>query len=68
MNAPPGTYFVRLVAVNAAGSSPPSNEAIMTTGPGACTMPAAPTGLEASSAGGVISVDWSPAARRGDSA
>jgi hypothetical protein len=62
VNAPTGTYFVRLVAVNAAGSSPPSNEAILMPGPGACTPPAAPTGLVASSSGGVISVAWSPAA------
>ena len=60
--APPGTYFVRLVALNAAGSSPPSNEAILTPGRGRCTPPAAPTGLQASSTGGVISVAWSPAA------
>ena len=46
VNAPPGTYFVRLVAVNAAGSSPPSNEAIVDApAPGVCTPPAAPTGL-----------------------
>ena len=62
VNAPPGTYFVRLVAVNAAGTSPPSNEAIVTTGAGICTIPAVPTGLQATSAGGVINVRWNAAA------
>ena len=59
--APPGTYFVRLVAVNAAGASAPSNEAMVVTGAGVCTVPAAPTGLQASAAPGVISVRWNPA-------
>ena len=48
--------------MNAAGPSPPSNEAVITAAPGICTIPAVPTGLMASSAGGVISVQWSPAA------
>jgi hypothetical protein len=60
--APPSTYFVRLVAVNAAGASAPSNEAIVTSGPGICTIPAVPTGLQATSAGGVINVGWNAAA------
>jgi hypothetical protein len=59
--APPGTYFVRLVAVNAAGPSAPSNEAIVVTGAGICTVPAAPTGLQASAGPGAISVRWNPA-------
>ena len=62
VNAPPSTYFVRLVAVNAAGTSAPSNEAIITTGAGICTIPAVPTGLQATTAGGVISVRWNSAA------
>ena len=62
VNAPPGTYFVRIVALNGAGASPPSNEAVITTGPGICTIPAVPTGLVASSTGGVLGVQWSPAA------
>jgi hypothetical protein len=61
VSAPPATYFVRLVAVNAAGASPPSNEAIITTGPGVCTIPAVPTGLTASASAGAISVRWDPA-------
>jgi hypothetical protein len=56
------TYFVRLVALNAAGASLPSNEAIVTTGAGVCTIPAVPTGLIASSAAGVVTLRWDPAA------
>jgi hypothetical protein len=59
--APPGTYFVRLVAVNAAGASAPSNEAVVVTGAGICTVPAAPTGLQAAAAPGAINVRWNPA-------
>ncbi len=62
VSAPAGSYFVRLVAVNAAGASIPSNEAVVTTGAGICTVPAAPAGLQASAAPGVISVRWNPPA------
>ena len=41
--APPGTYFVRVLAVNAAGvSPPPSPEVAITLGPGICTTPSPP--------------------------
>jgi hypothetical protein len=60
VSAPAGTYFVRLVAVNAAGPGGPSNEAVVITGAGICTTPATPTGLQAAAAAGVISVRWSP--------
>jgi hypothetical protein len=60
-SAPPGTYFVRVVALNAAGASPPSNEAVLTTGAAVCTIPAVPQGLQASSAVGVINVQWNAA-------
>jgi len=53
---------VRLVAVNAAGASPPSNEAIITTGPGVCVVPAVPAGVQVSSGPGAISVRWDAAA------
>ena len=58
VSAPPGTYFVRLVAANASGAGAPSNEAMLTPGAGVCTIPAVPTGLQASSAAGVINVRW----------
>jgi hypothetical protein len=59
--APPGTYFVRVVALNAAGASAPSNEAVVVAGAGICTVPAAPAGLQASASAGVINVRWDPA-------
>jgi hypothetical protein len=62
VSAPAGTYFVRLVALNAAGPSPASNEAVLTTGVGVCTIPAVPTGLTATTTPGVVSVRWDPAA------
>ena len=60
-NAPPGTYYVRVVAVNLAGASVASNEAVLTPGPGVCTLPTAPAGLAAFSAPGTIGVRWSAA-------
>jgi N-acyl-D-amino-acid deacylase len=54
---PPGTYYVRLVAQNEAGSSPSSNEVtVMVAG---LTPPGAPT-LSASVSGSTVSVSWSP--------
>ncbi len=62
VNAPPGTYFVRVVAVNAAGASVASNEAVIAPGPGVCTIPAAPTGLTASAQSTLLTVRWNAAA------
>jgi hypothetical protein len=62
VDAPPNTYYVRLVAVNAAGASPPSNEAIITTGPGVCVVPAVPAGVQVASGPGAILVRWDAAA------
>ena len=39
VNAPPGTYFVRVIAVNAAGASAASNEVVLTPGPGISMLP-----------------------------
>jgi hypothetical protein len=38
VSAPPGTYFVRVVAVNAFGASAPSDEAIVIVGPAAVDL------------------------------
>ena len=57
--APPGTYYVRIVAVNAAGASVASNEATLTAQPGVCTIPAAPTGVVATALPGRLTVRWS---------
>jgi hypothetical protein len=61
VDAVPGTYFVRVVAVNAAGVSVASNEAVLTPGSATCTIPAAPLGLLAGSSTGMLSVQWNPA-------
>ena len=59
MQAPPGTYHVRLRALNACGASVPSAEVIVTVG-GGCIAPAAPQDLVASVSGQAVSVTWSP--------
>ncbi len=51
-----GTYYVRLYAQNAAGTSPSSNELMVTVGP-PCTVPAAPM-LNGSRMGNVIGISW----------
>ena len=60
-SAPAGRYFVRLVAVNAAGVSAASNETVVTPGAGVCTIPAVPTGLVATPQTGAIALQWNPA-------
>jgi hypothetical protein len=59
-SAPTGTYFVRIVAVNASGASLPSNEIVVlvTGGPPPCVLPGIPTGLRASASGNVVTVLW----------
>jgi uncharacterized repeat protein (TIGR03803 family) len=57
---PAGTYFVRVVAANASGTSAPSNEIVVNVGGGgACGLaPAVPTGLTTSSSGSNITISW----------
>ena len=53
-----GSYYVRVKATNAAGSSPASNEALLTVG-SACSAPGAPGGLrQASASAGTVSLTW----------
>ena len=55
--APPGTHFVRLRAVNAAGSSAPSTEVVLTIPDGGA--PTAPRLLRANvGAGRVVTLAW----------
>ncbi len=61
VNAAPGTYFLRVVAVNAAGAGTASNETVVVPGPGTCTVPAAPAGLVAGSTPSALSVRWDAA-------
>jgi hypothetical protein len=58
VQAPPGTYFVRLRARNACGTSAPSAEVVVTVGTG-CVAPSAPT-LAATVSGQIVTLNWSP--------
>lgn len=55
--APPGVYYVRVVAINAAGTSPPSNEVVVSIDVGAtCLAPDPPTLSALGNAMGVMMV------------
>ncbi|HXG90170.1 MAG TPA: M12 family metallo-peptidase [Vicinamibacterales bacterium] len=54
---PAATYFWRLLAVNAAGSSPPSGVAQFVVGVG-CTAPTAPQHLTFNVSGGTVTLNW----------
>ncbi len=56
-NVPPGTYFVRVRAQNAAGTSGPSPEAQVTVG--ACAAPGAPGALSGSASNQTVNLAWS---------
>jgi predicted phage tail protein len=62
-NAPPGTYYLRVVAVNAAGASVASNEAVLVAQPGTCTIPEVPTGVVASAQPGRLTLRWNAPSR-----
>ena len=56
-----GTYYVRLFAQNASGSSPASNEVVVTVGgatPACNIVPAVPTGLSTSASGSTVTISW----------
>lgn len=55
-NVPPGTFYVRLVAVNAGGMSPPSNEVPVVVS-AACFPPPAPT-ASAQTSGNTVGIGW----------
>lgn len=62
VSAPPGTYFVRVVALNSYGASAPSNEVAVTV-VGGCTLPPnAPQSLTGNVSGTNVSLNWSPSA------
>ena len=55
---PNGTYFLRVVAVNACGASSPAPEVSVTVGGPAPVLPGAPKGLVKSVAGSAVSLLW----------
>lgn len=59
-NAPNGRYYGRVLARNAAGTSPPSNEVtiVVGAGPGPCVPPGAPSGLTFTVAGDLATLSW----------
>lgn len=53
------TYYMRVRAKNAAGTSAPSNEAILVVGGAACTSaPNAPSGLTSTVSGSTVTLSW----------
>ena len=59
---PNGTYFVRVRARNADGTSGASNEVTIVIGAGGtpCPTPAAPTGFSAAATGNSVTLTWNP--------
>jgi hypothetical protein len=54
-----GTYYVRIKAQNATGTSAASNEATLVVGAAACaSAPNAPSGLTGSASGGTVTLSW----------
>lgn len=58
VSAPPGTYYVTVVAMNAFGASAPSNEEIVVVE--GCAVPAAPIAFSASAVGATAVLSWAP--------
>lgn len=54
----PGTYFARIRAVNACGTSAASGEITFTIAPPPCAVLSAPSGLTASVSGTTVTVSW----------
>ena len=59
--APPGTYYVRVVAQTALGSSDPSNEVTLAVGSG-CAPPTLDSILGATLTGNQVTLQWNPVA------
>lgn len=56
----PGTYYVRVRARNALGTSGPSPETTVTVGP--CQAPGAPTNIAYTTADNLVTLTWTPPA------
>jgi hypothetical protein len=61
-NAGDGTYYVRVRAANACGTSAPTNEIVLTVGRGACSYSVSPTTQAIANAGGSATVTVTAAA------
>jgi predicted phage tail protein len=55
---PPGTFFVRVRAVNAFGSSPPSNEITLTMSGARVALAEPPSNVQAFMDGGLLTMTW----------
>ena len=62
-NVPNGVYYIRVVALNAAGTGAPSSDYVVTVGP---ALPGAPRSVVATSGpGGTVFISWQPPASGG---
>lgn len=59
-NVPPGTYFFRVRARNASGTSAASNEIVIAIPADCLTAPGAPSGLVAGIDGATVTLSWQP--------
>jgi hypothetical protein len=58
-NVPPGVYYVRILAINSAGTSGPSNEfAVVVGGTAPCVSVSAPTNFAATVTGSTVVLTW----------
>ncbi len=58
---PPGTFFLRVRALNGAGGGPASAELRLRVGAGGVILPEPPSNFETSVVGGRLTMTWSPA-------
>ncbi len=56
-NVPPGTYYLRQVAISPGGASPPSNEIQVVVSAATCSAPAAPV-VSAQVSGSAVLLSW----------
>jgi hypothetical protein len=64
-NVPLGTFYVRVRAINANGSSPPSNEITLTMSRAGVAPPEAPTNVQAFMQDGLLTLTWTQPPRGG---
>jgi len=64
-NVPPGTFYVRVRALNAAGSGPPSNEVTLGMSTVGVALPEAPMNVQAFMLEGLLTMTWQQPPRGG---